>query len=269
MKRWRIERGLGFTLPRLRQPGLLDALARKAFPQICAQRKGGVPKPRKPAEKESGGGLVSRETAGQSFARSRCCASMIMSPFVLDRNVPLIGPPKGGQIGADTDEPEGVRKGRSAGAGAEPAAESGGCGSVDAPQLSAGEAAVEAVSRGRGCGSEAPQRRTTLASCPRAEVSGEGAAAGAGEVRRAGRGALWAHAGGGALGLGGWAEGGCGNAATLDAGGGVVESGAEAAAAPSSPRAQGALRGDGADGRELSRLAGGARPAGLLDRPGR
>src|SRR5712692_9424837 len=97
MKRWRVVRGLGFTLPRLRQPGLLDALARKAFPQICAQRKGGVivqnervergwkaalagavsrrdtfvPKPRKPAEKESGGGLVSRETAGQSFARSR------------------------------------------------------------------------------------------------------------------------------------------------------------------------------------------------------
>src|SRR5713101_4131551 len=89
-----------------------------------------------------------------------CCASMIMSPFVLDRNVPLIGPPKGGQIGADTDEPEGVRKGRSAGAGAEPAAERGGCGSCDGPQLSAGEAAVEAVSRGRGCGSEAPQRRT-------------------------------------------------------------------------------------------------------------
>src|SRR6266568_9127993 len=28
----------------------------------------------------------------------RCCTSMIMSPFVLDRNVPLIRPPKGGRI---------------------------------------------------------------------------------------------------------------------------------------------------------------------------
>src|SRR2546427_11772165 len=35
---------------------------------------------------------------------------MIMSPFVLDRNVPLIGPPRGGQIGADGDEQEGVGK---------------------------------------------------------------------------------------------------------------------------------------------------------------
>ena len=38
-----------------------------------------------------------------------------MSPFVLDKNVPLIGPPKGGQIGADADEQEGVREGRGVG----------------------------------------------------------------------------------------------------------------------------------------------------------
>ena len=42
-----------------------------------------------------------------------------MSPFVLDRNVPLIGLPKGGQIGADRNEQGGVRKSGSAGAGAE------------------------------------------------------------------------------------------------------------------------------------------------------
>jgi len=35
---------------------------------------------------------------------------MIMSPFVLDRNVPLIGPPEGGQIGTDRDEQAGVGK---------------------------------------------------------------------------------------------------------------------------------------------------------------
>ena len=38
-----------------------------------------------------------------------------MSPFVLNKNVPLIGPPKGGQIGADADEQERVREGRGVG----------------------------------------------------------------------------------------------------------------------------------------------------------
>ena len=40
-----------------------------------------------------------------------------MSPFVLNRNAPLIGPPKGGQIGADSDEQAGIGKGGSADAG--------------------------------------------------------------------------------------------------------------------------------------------------------
>src|SRR2546426_1383321 len=71
---------------------------------------------------------------------------MIMSPFVLDRNVPLIGPPRGGQIGADGDEQEGVGKSRSAGASAQQAAAGGGCGAADARELPAGEAAVEARS---------------------------------------------------------------------------------------------------------------------------
>src|SRR3979490_3308669 len=48
-----------------------------------------------------------------------CCPSMIMSPFVLDRNVPLIGLPRGGPIGADTDEQAGVGTSGSIGAGAQ------------------------------------------------------------------------------------------------------------------------------------------------------
>src|SRR2546426_8756920 len=74
---------------------------------------------------------------------------MIMSPFVLDRNVPLIGPPRGGQIGADGDEQEGVGKSGSAGASAQQAAAGGGCGAADARELPAGEAAVEAGWGGR------------------------------------------------------------------------------------------------------------------------
>src|SRR5580658_7987954 len=88
------------------------------------------------------------------------------------------------------------------------------------------------------------------------------------KVQRRGRRALWTDAGSGALGVGGGDEGRCGNAATLDAGGGVVESRAEARSASAVARAQGALWGVGADGRELSRMARGARSGGLFDGPG-
>ena len=142
-----------------------------------------------------------------------------MSPFVLDRNVPLIGPPKGGQIGADRDEQEGVAEEWKCwrGCGAS------NCGSwmraADAGELSTGEAIVEALSGRRSGGSEASQRGTTVESRTRAEVSAEGAAAGAGEVRRGGGRAFRADAGGGALGVRGRAEGRCGDAAAVDAGG--------------------------------------------------
>src|SRR5215472_15801148 len=194
---------------------------------------------------------------------------MIVSPLVLDRNVPLIGPPKGGQIGADGDEQEGVGKGGGAGTGAEQTAAVGGCRPADARELPAGEAAVEAVSGGRGRGSAAPQCRTAIEPCSRAEVSAAGAGAGAGEVQGVGGQALRADAGGGALGVRGWVAGRRRDAATLDAGRGAMEPGAQPAAAPTSARAQGALWGDGADGRELSSVAGGARPGRLLDRYGR
>src|SRR5215469_18182512 len=85
---------------------------------------------------------------------------MIMSPFVLDRNVPLIGPPKGGQIGADGDEQEGIGNCRGAGASAQQAVAAGGCLPADARELPAGEAAVEALSGGRWRWAEASQRGT-------------------------------------------------------------------------------------------------------------
>src|SRR6202163_1868617 len=194
---------------------------------------------------------------------------MIMSPFVLDRNVPLIGLPKGGPIGADTDEQEGVGTSGSAGAGAQQTVAGRGCGSTAARELPAGEAAVEAISGGRGGGAEAPQRGTQLESRLRGEVSAAGAAASAGKVRRSGGRALWSDAGGRALGMRRRAEGPGRNAAAVDVGGRGMESGAKTAAAPSSAGAQRAFWRDGADGRQFSRLAGGARPAGLLDRFGR
>src|SRR5215472_7938461 len=161
---------------------------------------------------------------------------MIMSPFVLDRNVPLIGPPKGGQIGADGDEQEGIGKGGSAGASAQQAVAAGGCLPADARELPAGEAAVEALSGGRCRWAEAPQRGTAVESCSRRKASAEGTAAGAREVRRASRRTIWADAGGGTPGSGGWVAGGCRDVATLDAGGRVVESGAEATSSPASAR---------------------------------
>src|SRR5437879_1716350 len=193
---------------------------------------------------------------------------MIMSPFVLNRNVPLIGPPKGGQIGADGDEQERGRKGGGARTGAQQAAAVGGCGAADAGVLPTSQAAVEALSGGRRRESEAPHCRTTIA--PRVSRSSGGRCWGcAREVRWPGGRALRADAGGGALGVRGWVAGGGRDVATLDAGRGVMEPGAPAAAAPASARAQGAFWGDGADGWQLSRVVGGTRPRGLLDRYGR
>src|SRR5262249_25447647 len=101
---------------------------------------------------------------------AKCCTSMIVSPFVLDRNVPLIGPPRGGQIGADGDEQGGVAKSRGAGARTESAAACGGCSAADARELSAGKAPVETLPGGRCFGPAAPQRRAALESRSRREV---------------------------------------------------------------------------------------------------
>src|SRR6516164_5417653 len=79
-----------------------------------------------------------------------CCSTIIMSPFLQNRNVPLIRLPKGGRIGADRDEQGGVAKGGSAGACAEQASADCRCQQALAGELPAGEATVEAISGG-GC----------------------------------------------------------------------------------------------------------------------
>src|SRR3989442_163312 len=178
-------------------------------------------------------------------------------------------PPEGGQIGANRDEQEGVGKGGGTGAGEEWRVAGRGRGGVAAGELPTGEAAVEAIWGGRCRGVEAPQRRAAVEPGVRGEVPAESLGPGAGEVRRAGGGAFRPDAGSGALGVGGRAARGCRDAAAVDAGGRVVEPRAEAAATPAKTRSQGALWGDGADGRELPPLAGGAGPGRLSDGPGR
>src|ERR1700691_5367463 len=93
-----------------------------------------------------------------NFRSMTCCATIVMSPFLQDRNVPLIRPLKGGQIEADGDEPGGVETSRSAGPGAQRAAAGGRCEPADGSQLPASEAFVEALSQRRSRGTEASQR---------------------------------------------------------------------------------------------------------------
>src|SRR5271167_1669666 len=157
-------------------------------------------------------------------------------------------PPKGGRIGENRDEREGVGESKVAGRGEESGVAGRGRSWADAVELPAGEAVVAAVPEGRGGGAEAWQRGAAIESSVREGVPGKGPGVGAGEVQRGGGRALWSDAGGGASGLGGRTAAGCRDAATLDAGGRVVEWGAEEEATPAEARAQGALRRDGADG---------------------
>src|SRR5437588_9880848 len=141
---------------------------------------------------------------------------MIVSPLVLDRNVPLIGPPRGGQIEADGDEQEGVEESGSACASAQQAIASGGCRRVDVRELSTREAIVEALSRKRASRPAARQCGTPIESSTRAGISQQGTAAGAEEVRWAGGRAFRTDTGGGAFGVRGWVAHRRRNAATLD-----------------------------------------------------
>src|SRR5262249_52902316 len=152
-----------------------------------------------------------------------CCASLIMSPFVLDRNVPLIRPPKGGQIGADRDESGGIAESRSAGAGAQRAAVRDRCEPTAAGELSAGPTVVEALPRGRSCGSETPQGGAHFQPRLWAGISAPGVALGAREVWRGGRGTFRPHAGRRAFSIGRSAARALGNFAALDAGRGTLE----------------------------------------------
>src|SRR5213594_2940802 len=140
-------------------------------------------------------------------------------------------PPKGGPIGANGDEQEGVGAGRGAGACAEWAAAVGGRGSAAPAELSADEAVMEALPGGRGGRAEAPQRGAAFAPSVRGEVPREGVGAGAREVRRAGGRAFRSDASRRALGFGGRAAGRCRDVAAVDAGRRVVEPGAKATAA--------------------------------------
>src|SRR4029450_13979088 len=140
---------------------------------------------------------------------------MIVSPFVLDRNVHLIGPLRGGQIGADGDEQEGAGKSGSSGAGAQQAAAGDRRMPADGCELSAGETTMEAFSGGRRRRAEASQRRATIKSCTGREVSGPGAAVGAREGWGGGWGGRVGDAGGGEAGGRGWVGGRCGDAAAL------------------------------------------------------
>src|SRR5260370_37140617 len=97
------------------------------------------------------------------------------------------GPPKGGPIGENGDEPEGVGKGRGARARAPSPAAGRGCGDAAAGELSTREAVVEALSGARGGGTEAPQRRAAVEPIPAGGIPAEGIAAGGGG-RQAGRG---------------------------------------------------------------------------------
>src|ERR1700680_3667811 len=125
--------------------------------------------------------------------------------------------------GENWDEPERVATRGSVGASEEQRIEGGGWGEPDGSKLPAGEAVVEAVSRGRGQRAEASQCGTEERARQAGEISATGDEAGAGEVRgRRGR-AIWADAGGRAFGERRRAADGCGDAAAVDVGGGAVE----------------------------------------------
>src|SRR5579859_3124354 len=98
--------------------------------------------------------------------------------------------------GENRDEPEGIATCGSVGASEEQGVEGGGCSESGGSKLPAGEAAVEAVSRGRGPRVEASQCGTSQCASQAGEISSAGDEAGAREVRgRRGR-AVWSDAGG-------------------------------------------------------------------------
>src|SRR5258708_351585 len=98
--------------------------------------------------------------------------------------------------GENRDEPRGTATGRSAGASEEQRIEGGGCGKPAGSELPASEAVMETVSGGRGPRAEASQCGTCQLASQAGEVSAAGAAAGAGEVWRRRRRALWSNPGG-------------------------------------------------------------------------
>src|SRR3990172_8360931 len=151
-----------------------------------------------------------------------------MSPFVLVRNVPYTAASLGGPSEEDSDEWAGTATCGGVGASGQRGVEAGAGGGSVGDQLPAGEADLAALPRRMGGGSGASPRRPGVEPRPSGGIAAPGVVPGAGEVfGRSGR-TLRANAGGRALGRGRRRGDARRDAAALDAGGGVVESGAEA-----------------------------------------
>src|ERR1700732_1914934 len=150
----------------------------------------------------------------------RCCTSLIVPPLAPIRNVPYTATSRGGPVEEDSDEYEGTSTSRGFGASEGRAAEADGRSEDVGVELSADEEIVEALSRRRSQGVATPQRGKKFEPREAREIPSEGAAADPREVFRNGTEAIWADTGSGTFSGRGWAGGGPGNIATLDAGGG-------------------------------------------------
>src|SRR5215472_924950 len=154
-----------------------------------------------------------------------------MSPSTPIRNVPYTTTSWGGRIEEDSDEYEGTSTSRGFRASEEPDAEAG----------RRSEEVVAALSGRRSQRAAASQRRPKFESGEAREIPAEGAAADPGEVYGNGTRTVWTYAGSRTFGGRGWGQGGRGDVATLDAGGGVVEPQAETEGAPEAAGAEAAL----------------------------
>jgi len=103
---------------------------------------------------------------------------------------PTVGLRKEAGIGEDMDEPERAEADGSTVASESGGVEAGGRGGAAAGWLPAGEAVMEEISGARSGRAAARERGAPLEPGQAAEVSGEGTAAGAGEVRRERRGTV-------------------------------------------------------------------------------
>src|SRR5260370_20100228 len=157
--------------------------------------------------------------------------------------------------GENRDEQEGTASRRSAGAGEKQRPEDGGCREAGGSELPTREAAVEAVSGGRGPRAEASQCRTYECASQAGEVSPTGDEASAGEVwGRRGR-AIWANAGGRTFGERRRDADRRGDAAAMDAGRRAVEPATQAGAGSAEARAAAARWGASAGERGCSSAA--------------
>ena len=181
---------------------------------------------------------------------------------------PSLGLRKEAKIGARGNEREGTGSDRSDGAGGEWRVEGSGRSGFAGSELPSGQAAGAALSGAGSGGAQAWKCGAGVAQRDRAGETGRGLAAGAGALRRRGRRTFRSHFGRRASGARAWLQGACGDAAALDAGSGLMESGAEAQALSQEAGGQGAFRRVGATGWKSSPLAGRARAQELSDESG-